>query len=57
MIKHLYKTLICMVLCLAGGLHLYAADGIIETRYYKLCPGDFITLDTRQTRIYNDTVV
>ena len=57
MIKHLYKTLICTVLCLAGGLHLYAADGIIETRYYKLCPGDFITLDTRQTRIYNDTVV
>ena len=47
-----------MVIAASAVFSSYAAgDGIIETRNYTICPGDTIRIDTRQTKVYRDTVL
>jgi hypothetical protein len=55
--RYIVNLFSCLALSVAGVMNLYGADGIIETRYYKLCPGDVITIDKRQTRIDKDTIL
>ena len=54
--KHLYKFLSCVLLIVAA-TSAYAENGIIETLNYKICPGDTITIDTRETVVYSDTIL
>ena len=49
--------LMTAILLLLSSIDVMAANGIIETRTYKICPGDTITVDTRQTVVYRDTVL
>ncbi len=46
-----------VLLAAAAVMRVHAEDGIIETRHYKMCPGDAITIDTRQTPVYRDTIL
>ena len=51
--RYIYSFL----LVLASIVGVHAENGIIQTRYYKICPGDFITVSTRQEKISNDTII
>ena len=54
----LYRLMSCMLLVAASTSMGHAAgDGIIETKKYNICPGDTITIDAKQTRVFNDTII
>lgn len=55
--KDLYRLLSCLLLMTVATASSYAANGIIETRNYKICPGDTIEIDTRKTVVYSDTIL
>ena len=54
--KHLYRFLSCALLSLAA-VGAYAADGIIETRNYTICPGDTMKLSTRDVVVTAPTIL
>ena len=54
--KHLYRFLSGALLSLAA-LGAYAADGIIQTLNYTICPGDTIKLSTRDVVVYEPTIL
>ena len=54
--KHLYR-LFGLLLLSAVGVHGNAANGIIETKNYTICPGESITLTTRQFTAWSDTIL
>ena len=41
------KVLTCMLLTVAAVANVNAANGIIEEKNYKICPGDTIMVDKR----------
>ncbi len=45
------------ILLVISSIDAMAANGVIDTRTYKICPGDTIVVDTRQTIVYRDTVL
>ena len=51
------KVLTCMLLTVAAVANVNAANGIIEEKNYKICPGDTIMVDTRKTVVYSDTIL
>ncbi len=55
--KHLYRFFGCALILAAAVMSGHAANGIIETRNYKICPGDTVTIDTRKTVVYSDTIL
>ena len=55
--KHFYRVLSCMLLVVAAAVNVKADNGIIETRDYRICPGDTITIDTRRTVVFSDTIL
>ena len=55
--KHLYRFFGCALIIAAAVMSGHAENGIIETRNYKICQGDTITMDTRKTVVYSDTIL
>ena len=55
--KHLYRFFGCALIIVAAVMSGHAENGIIETRNYKICQGDTITMDTRKTVVYSDTIL
>ena len=58
--RTLYKLIGCALLLAASVLNSNAANGIIETRNYKICPGDTISVTVvnpnREVVVFKDTV-
>ena len=54
--KYVYTILSCAVLLCAAVVNAYAANGIISTRHYNLCPGDTISLDD-VNKVFQDTII
>lgn len=47
----------CALFALSGTLSTHAANGIIETRKYQICPGDQITVSANQVVVTVDTIL
>ena len=50
------KWLSCILFAAAATLSVHAENGIIETRHYFICPGDTLSLDNGQSKIWSDSL-
>ena len=56
--KHYIARIFCCAVLLASAVaNADAENGIIDTRHYSLCPGDKVTIGTRQISVSNDTIM
>ena len=55
--NYLYRLISCGLLIIAAVTSTYAADGIIETRNYTMCPGDTIQLSTKEVVVSEATTL
>ena len=56
--KHYIARIFCCAVLFASAVaNADAGNGIIDTRQYSLCPGDKVTIGTRQISVSNDTIM
>ena len=55
--KYIFRIISCAVVLFAVTFGSYATTRLGETKNYKICPGDKIKIDARETMVFSDTIL